>query len=282
MEPSVLIDEIVGQIKDVDGVGAIVLGGSRARGTHTPQSDIDLCIYYDPCRPLDLDELSRVATKLDDAPRPSLLSPIGGWGPWINGGGWLVIRSLAVDFLYRDLQRVAAIIDDCRSGRVDIFYQPGHPHGFVTSIYLAEVAVCNPLFDPQEKIASLKQLARPYPPALKKALVDTFLWEARFAIDVARKSLPRADVNYVSGCCFRSICCMLQVLFAVNGQYWLNEKGAVALASSFPLSPARLQARIEQTYKYLSPDRATLENALDSLTGVLRDLEVLLESRPTV
>jgi predicted nucleotidyltransferase len=45
MDVQDLITETVEQVKRVEGVSAIVLGGSRARGTHTPESDIDLCIY---------------------------------------------------------------------------------------------------------------------------------------------------------------------------------------------------------------------------------------------
>ena len=42
-----LIQDIVDEIKNVSGVKAIVIGGSRARGTNHSASDIDLGIYYD-------------------------------------------------------------------------------------------------------------------------------------------------------------------------------------------------------------------------------------------
>jgi len=84
-----LIADAVQRLRPVHGVAAIVLGGSRARGAHAPSSDVDLGIYYQPERPLDLAALTRVAAGLDDLRRPDLLTPIGGWGPWINGGGWL-------------------------------------------------------------------------------------------------------------------------------------------------------------------------------------------------
>src|SRR5512145_3565151 len=99
MNPTSLISIITEQIKHIDGVSAIVLGGSRARGTHTPKSDIDLCIYYHPAHPLDLIALERVAAEIDDSHRAGLITPIGGWGPWINGGGWLTVQLQAVDFL---------------------------------------------------------------------------------------------------------------------------------------------------------------------------------------
>ena len=49
-----LIRDLVTQVRGIEGVAAVVLGGSRARNTHTPASDIDLRIYYDPAAPLDI------------------------------------------------------------------------------------------------------------------------------------------------------------------------------------------------------------------------------------
>ena len=117
-----LISEIVEQVHGVDGVRAIVLGGSRARGTHTPASDIDLGVYYSATQPLDVPALDRVAAGLDDSQQPGRVTPIGGWGPWINGGGWLKVRGQAVDLVYRDLDRVVAVIERCRAGQLEMVY----------------------------------------------------------------------------------------------------------------------------------------------------------------
>jgi predicted nucleotidyltransferase len=225
MEVQALLDTIVEQVKRVDGVRAIVLGGSRARGTHTARSDVDLGIYYHPDQPLDLKALDRIAAELDDRHQPGLLTPIGGWGPWINGGGWLTIQSQAVDFLYRDLGRVATSIEACCAGQVEIVYQPGHPHGFVSSIYMAEVALCQILWEADGQITALKKRTRPYPERLKKTLFQKFAWEIDFSLVIARKAVERADVAYAAGCCFRCVACLLQVVFALNEQYWMNEKG---------------------------------------------------------
>jgi predicted nucleotidyltransferase len=275
MDVELLIRKIVDEVKGVEGVSAIVLGGSRARGTNTPSSDIDLGIYYHPSHPLNLNELSGVATSLDDAHRAELMTQIGGWGPWINGGGWLIIQSRPVDFLYRNLEKVSTIIDDCLHEKVEIFYQPGHPLGFVSSIYLAEVAICQPLWDPEGTILELKKKADPYPDTLQKALIQRFAWEINFSLGVARKSIERSDVAYAAGCCFRSVMCMLQVLFAVNKQYWLNEKGAVALAATFAVKPPRLQTRIDESFQLLDANPQSIRKAIASLDELSRDIDLL-------
>jgi predicted nucleotidyltransferase len=276
MDIQPLINTIVEKVKLIDSVSAIVLGGSRAHGTHTPKSDVDLCIYYHPAHPLDLTALERVAVELDDRHQSGLITPIGDWGPWINGGGWLTVQSQAVDFLYRDLSKVETIIDNCLNGQVDMVYQPGHPHGFVSSIYLAEVAVCRPLWEADGQLSALKRRVQPYPQALQKALIQKFAWEIDFALGTGRKSIERKDVTYAAGCCFRTAACMLQVLFALNEEYCLNEKGALLIADKFQLRPVNLKERIEEAFALLSADGRSIEEAIAMLGEVSQEISALL------
>ena len=88
-------------------------------------------------------------------------------GRWINGGGWLTIGGTRVDLLYRDLMRVGEIINDCRDGSIEREYQPGHPHAFVSTIYMGEVVYCRLLWDPAGRLTELKKLTVPYPRALR-------------------------------------------------------------------------------------------------------------------
>ena len=276
MESDQLVQDIVNEIRTVVGVKAIVLGGSRARGTHTPSSDIDLGIYYDPNHPMDLDALGKIATKLDDEHRTDVITGFGGWGPWINGGGWLRVQALPVDLLYKDLGRVKSYIDDCLNGKVEIFYQGGHPHGYVTSIYLGEVALCKPLYDPEGIIAELKGKVTPYPDALQKAIFASFAWEIDFSVGIAKKSIERADVNYAAGCCFRAVMCMVQVLFALNKEYWMNEKGAINITDRFAIKPADFRNRVGEVYRLLEASPEAIEKAVTLLKGLSEEVYGLL------
>jgi predicted nucleotidyltransferase len=279
-DTSAFILNIANKIQQVSGATAVVLGGSRARGTDSPDSDVDLGIYYHSKQPLDLDALNRLATELDDEHRSDLLTPIGGWGPWINGGGWLKIDGTAVDFLYRDLEKVSQVITDCRAGRLQVDYQPGHPHAFTSAIYLAEVALCQPLTDPHTAVKGLKQMVSPYPNALQQALVDRFFWEARFSIAIAGKAASRGDAAYVAGCMFRCTSCLLQTLFALNEHYWMNEKGALAIAAGFDRSPGDLKKRIHTAFGSLQPKATSLAAGLTILDTIIREVEDLLSSHP--
>ena len=272
-----LLERIVARLREVPGIAAIVLGGSQARGNATASSDVDLGLYYRADAPIDTAALDQAVQTLVDTPRPGLVTPIGEWGPWINGGGWLTVQGQPVDLLYRDLSRVTQVVADACAGRLEVAYQPGHPHAFVSSICLGEIAVCRVLWDPEGVLAPLKAQAHPYPPRLQAATVQRFFWESDFSLQVARKAALRGDAGYVAGCCFRCIACLMQVIFALNEQYLLNEKGAVALAATFPRTLPELPARIAAALACLNGSPTSLTAALDSLAVLVNETQTLIE-----
>ncbi len=211
----------------VRGVESVVLGGSRAAGNAGPHSDIDIGIYYD-ARSFDAGEAVRRAALLDDARRPDAATEPGAWGPWINGGGWLTVRSFPVDILYRDIGRVSEVIGDCLRGNITIDYQCGHPFGFVNSIYMGEAACCAELFSASERLRAEKARLTPFPEVYRSAAIAKFLWECGFSLMCGRKAAGRGDAVYAAGSLFRCAVSLLHVLYAANSMYMLNEKGALA------------------------------------------------------
>lgn len=277
MSAGEIITQVVERLKNITGIEALVLGGSRARGTHTASSDIDLGLYYWPGAPIDLAALEQAALELDDEHRPNLVTGFGGWGPWINGGGWLQVQHVPVDFLYRDLDKVSQVIEGCCCGQFEMVYQPGHPNGFPSYIYLSEMALCQPLWDPHGTLAGLKEKVLPYPAALKQAVISRFWWEADFSLKVGLKSKSRGDVAYAAGCCFRSVMCLTQSLFALNEQYWMNEKGAVALADGFKLAPTGLKLRVDRAFEQLNNSTEGISAGIGTLQELVDECGKLLE-----
>jgi Nucleotidyltransferase domain len=245
---------VVARVSSVRGVRAIVLGGSRARGTADAHSDIDLGIYYDSRRPFRIADLERAASELDDGHRRGLLTPFGAWGPGVDGGGWLLIEGHHVDFLYRDLNLVRRAIEDCRAGRPCSIHQLGHPLGFHNQIYTGEISVCRPLYDPAGVVRALKRAVAKYPPRLRRAIVTKHMFDAAFELAIADKPAMRGDTMYVAGCLFRAAGFMTLVVYALNRRWWLNEKGALAETRSFRVAPPRFQATIASVLKNVGKD----------------------------
>jgi predicted nucleotidyltransferase len=173
------------------GVVGVGLGGSRARGTATPDSDIDLGVYYHGAKPPSVEALATLATELDDEHRAGLVTGFGEWGPWVNGGAWLQVEGIAVDWLYREIGHVTDVIEACRRGQVTCDYYLGHPHGFHNHTYLGEVHYCVPLADPANALAALKVVVAHYPAAMRAAIVSRYLYDGRFMLEAGRKSAAR-------------------------------------------------------------------------------------------
>ena len=155
-------ERVAARLGAIPGVVAVALGGSWARGEAQAGSDVDLGLYYRPDHRPALAALNRLAEALDDRRPTAAVTDFGAWGPWIDGGAWLVIEGQRVDWLFRDLDRVASAVADCRAGRLACAYQPGHPHGFHAHIYAGEVHHARPLHDPEGALAALQQLTATY------------------------------------------------------------------------------------------------------------------------
>lgn len=273
--PDPLLARIVPRLAEVPGIAGIVLGGSRARGTATAASDYDIGLYYGPHEPLDTARLLEIAKDLVDDPAAAAITPVGGWGPRIVGGGWLKVGGRKVDLLYRGVEPVRAVIAACHAGQISMDYQPGHPHGFCSAIWMGEVALCIPLHDPNGAIAELKAATTPYPDALRDALLKMFLWEILFSIENGEIAVARGEQTHIAGCTYRALCCIGQVLFALNRRYLINEKGAVAEAAGFPRTVSLLPGRTDRIWAALGrrefaavfSDLRALEADVLALTG---------------
>ena len=195
-------------------------------------------LYYRP--PLDVRALEQLAKQLAGA--DARVTAPGEWGPWVDGGAWLCIDGTAVDWLYRDLDRVQRSVRDAQEGRFAWHFQVGHPLGVPDFLYAAEVALAVVLVDPYGDLLALQEAARTYPPRLRIAVVSG-LWEAGFCLENARKAVSRGDGAYVCGCLFRATLLCAHSLLAHAGRWVVNEKGAVNAAGRLPDSPSDFSAR---------------------------------------
>ncbi|HVA77401.1 MAG TPA: nucleotidyltransferase domain-containing protein [Candidatus Binataceae bacterium] len=270
-----ILERVASRLAGVTGIDAVVLGGSRARGTADAHSDIDFGLYYDSRRAFRIAELERAARELDDRGAAGLVTPFGAWGQGVNGGGWLRIGGHHVDFLYRDLVAVGVGIDECRAGDPKTIYQLGHPYGFHNQIYAGEVNCCRILFDRGSQILRLKRLVARYPEKLRRAIARKHLFDAAFELAIADKAALRGDVMYVSGCLFRAASFMTIVAYAMNRRWLINEKGALEGLRSMPIRPRAADATIVRVLANpgRTPDAlARSVGAMKSLCGQFRAL----------
>jgi predicted nucleotidyltransferase len=124
---------VAGRLAELPAVRVVSLGGSRAEGTHRPDSDWDFSLYY-------RGHFNPQA--LRDIGWPGEVSEIGGWGGGVfNGGAWLEIDGRRTDVHYRDLNTVEAEIEASREGRFRIEPLMFHLAGIPSYLVLAELSV---------------------------------------------------------------------------------------------------------------------------------------------
>jgi len=272
-----IIQSVTEKLSSLPYIEGIVLGGSRARGTHTEDSDIDMGIYYNS-ESFDLTAINQFAAELDDEHRSNLVVPPGAWGNWVNGGGWLVINGYHVDLILRDIKRAEQIIKDTEQGIVTANYQTGHPHGYISAMYRGELAISKIQYANDENFYRLKKQAERYPIALRKGLAEFFMFEAGFSLMFAENNIYKDDVSYVCGHCFRSISCLNQVLFAINKEYCINEKKAVKIIDDFKIKPSDYKERVDKVISLISTDVDCTRKGIEILQRLVNEVEYLKEA----
>lgn len=263
---AVLAGTLAEQLILVPGVVGVVLGGSRARGTHLPTSDVDIGLYYGA--DLDIGALRRLAATLD--PTTEITAP-GGWGPWVDGGGWLRVGGVAVDWIYRRQQRVEQQAGRAARGEFAFHQQVGHPLGFLDVSYAGELACARLLADPSGRLATTRRLVEPYPAALRTSL-GALGWEASFCLDIAAKGAARRDAVYVAMCLSRTLLLCAHVIHARAGRWAINEKGLVAEAAALPGAPDAFEQRAADVLSSLAAEPTSLDQAVAACRSLVDDV----------
>lgn len=277
MYPTEFVQDIIAQLMSVYGIKAIVLGGSWATGAEEPDSDIDLGLYYHADTSLDIEHIRQIARALNDDPT-IYITGLGEWGRWVNGGAWLTIGGRRVDFLYKNIDFMSSIVDDCYRGKIERDYYQQPPYGYYSYIYCAEILESVVLHDPEGAFQGLRSKISSYPRLLKKKIIDTFTWDAQFTLDNARKSAKRGDAYFVAGCMTRIASDLVQTIYALNETFFLSHKRLKRDAVRFTLVPGRFVERIEQVLGQIGWDGDGLKEALSSMEAALNEIIALCGS----
>ncbi len=130
-----------------------------------------------------------------------------------------------------------------------------------------------PLVDPSGRLSELQQRVRSYPDALRQAIIKKFLWEADFQLDILEKITDSGDTFFVQAAKVRVLSCLVQVLYALDRRWYLNEKRAVAEVARMPLTPENIVARIDAV---MTADPSSLLVVKDLLADVQQQVNRVL------
>jgi hypothetical protein len=266
-----LLQGLTEQLRGVDGMAAIVLGGSYASGTQHEGSDLDIGLYYAQDRPYSIAAIRPIADGVS-VEGPATVTDFYGWGRWVNGGAWIHTEQGKVDFLYRNLDQIQRTIAEAQQGISEHDYDQQPAYGFYSVIYLAETQICIPLYDPAGLIAQLKQQVAVYPPMLKQRVVADSLWSAEFTLLHARAFAAQGDIYNTAGCLTRVASNVTQALFALNEKYFIRDKQVLETLAGFPHLPAGYVQQIRHILAHPGSNAAELSRAVQELEAVWRSV----------
>lgn len=238
-----MLESIINDLKVIDGVEAIVLGGSHAVGLATESSDLDIGIYYFEVHPFDIKSVKLVAEKYADHEQPTVTG-FYEWGPWVNGGAWINTKNGEVDFLYKNIDQIAKTIDHARDGVWENHFEQQPPYGFSSMIFLGETQSGIPLYDPEGIVTRLKDKVKQYPQKLKQSVIQQSLWSAEFTIWQAEGYAKQNDTFNTVGCLTRVVKNIVTALFAINELYPMGDKRAISILEKSEIRPNNFASKV--------------------------------------
>jgi predicted nucleotidyltransferase len=270
--PAGLVERVLSEIAELPAVRAVALVGSFARGTARADSDVDFGVFYEEAAPPSLSLVRSAARRLHDAKENELVvtAPYE-WGPFVNGGAWLVVGGRRVDLLYRNLDQVRRVWADCRAGRIESHFEQQPPFGYFSWSYLGDLRECRVLHDPAGTLTALKAEVTTFPPALRAAIVRDFLWSAEFSLLFARGFAARHDVLNTSGCMTRCARALVQVLFARNEVFFTSDKTVQAEIERFSACPRDFGPRLEALLAALGASGGELAGSVEAMRKLVAE-----------
>ncbi|WP_030682982.1 nucleotidyltransferase domain-containing protein [Streptomyces sp. NRRL B-1347] len=209
MTDDAFLRSVTERLAALPAVHAVTLGGSRAQGTHTPDSDWDVAVYYRGA----FDPADLRAVGWDGE-----VSELGDWGGGVfNGGAWLSIEGRRVDVHYRDLDVVEHELAEARQGRFHWEPLMFHLAGVPSYLLVAELAVNQVLSG---------TLPRPdYPRALRGTAPAFWRGRAALTLRYAKGAYAgRGRATEVAGALAVAAMDTAHAVLAARGEWTTNEK----------------------------------------------------------
>ncbi|MFF0202881.1 nucleotidyltransferase domain-containing protein [Streptomyces sp. NPDC005017] len=233
------LDTTADRLTALPTVQAVALGGSRAQGTHGPDSDWDLAVYYRGAfDPADLRALGWQGE----------VSEVGGWGGGVfNGGAWLTIEDRRVDVHYRDLDVVERELAEAERGRFHVEPLMFHLAGIPSYLVVAELAINQVLRG---------DLPRPvaYPAELRRTAPGRWYGVATATLAYAKAGhAPKGALTQVAGTIALAATQTAHAVLAARGEWVTNDKHLLTRAGLH---------EVDRLLTGLTPEPAALVRAI--------------------
>jgi len=240
-------------------VVAVGLSGSSATGTTDCLSDLDICVFADP-----------------DFPEPNLRRErleSGGLGEItyfdvdfeVSRGDGVSLNGKACDFNWMSVPRVTSFLE---SLVVDFDCDEFVPGGLLKT---------RGVYDPQGLIEHLQEAVPEYPRERATHRIEKSISAARFSLYVLRwleKAAARNDYFSFLKFQYELLDNFFTALYAINQQWYCDEKHLVENVDELAYAPSRAKARLTQVIMH-SGESSSLAESLKELKFLFAELVCL-------
>jgi predicted nucleotidyltransferase len=242
--PDEVIREFLPLLRELcDGPCGIALGGSHARGSADAHSDVDVYLFAERVFP-GAHRAALVRERLGDASGPV------SWGadePWTEGGTDFRLHGQRVEIWLRSAAAVDTAVQAALRGEIRRDHVFWTVMGFFSYAVLADLKSMRIVEDPGGMLARWKEEVAVYPEPLRQAILRRFMAEAAFWPGNPHYlgAVERGDVIYTRGIVQQVVHALIQVVFALNREYFPGEKKLAEALRRLPVAPPGLAERVE-------------------------------------
>jgi len=262
-----IINELVEMLKTtVDGKYAIALAGSYAKGIADKNSDIDFFMFIEKAK--SYEERLAIVREFADKNMPFYVSKGFDDGAW-GGSMDFFYKGIPVETTVRFTENVDKIIADCLEGKFEILPALWTTNGYYTYIYLSEIDFITPIEDNFGIIDGYKNQLESYPKKLQASILKEFFARSNMWIDSFhyKSAIKREDILFTAGIVKNTVYDMVQIIFALNEEYFTGDKKLEYQLSRLEYCPHKLLDNLE-FLMYAPKDAEKLEEQRNLLVAI--------------
>lgn len=253
-----MLDNLVNDLKKIEEVKAIALGGSRATGLHQEDSDFDVYVYVTK----HIEEKTRIAA-IDK--HVSFMEYSNHF--WELEDDGVLNSGIEIELIYREIEDFNGLINPDNVG-----------HGY-TTCFIDNVLSCKVLYDCDNLLGDLKEkLKGSLNEELIQRIVDYNFPIIKDKIPALtrqfKKAVKRNDLHSINHRLTEYFAIYHDILFAINHEYHKGEKRLLTLVEKFDNVPLN---HVELTNKVYQNAFSNGLEAVESLDQLSDNLETLLK-----
>lgn len=215
-------DKLLSKLVKIQGVLAICIAGSKVYESSNNHSDIDLGIYYRDS--FEVQELKKIFYEESEITHPVVTKILKKNHNPYTGYAWSIFNGIAIDIPYIDLNKADQTIKKLINGEFMSFYYQTFPYCYHNYMIWGSLLNLKIIYDPLQEIKNLKNNLKGFPIKLKRNIIQFFLNDCQNIFNHINKYQERQHIHLFAGSITRVIDNLIQVLYALNEQFFYNYK----------------------------------------------------------